>query len=113
MRKRGKAMVRIHCLTVSKSLAEFAAFAANKVSILFGQGVYLTENSSQAASVGLVSKGKRNLRAADCKNPTEKPEGIFRRIKATVCYRRLHPDYAGVAAAFRGFMGARVDMACL
>ena len=107
-------MVRIHCLTVSKSLAEFAAFAANKVSILFGQGVYLTENSSQAASVGFVFQRETKPARSRLQEPDGKARrDFFRRIKATVCYRRLHPDYAGVAAAFRGFMGARVDMACL
>ena len=37
-----------------KSLAEFAAFAAKKFKNIFCQGVYLTENSSQAASVRVV-----------------------------------------------------------
>ena len=68
-------MVRIRCLTVSKSLAEFAAFAANKVSIIFGQGVYLTENSSQAASVGFVFQ--RETKPA--RSRLQEPDGKARR----------------------------------
>ena len=37
-----------------KSLAEFAASAANKVKRVFGRGVYVDENTSQAASVEFV-----------------------------------------------------------
>jgi len=37
-----------------KCLAEFAAEAANKIKILFGRGVYVDENTSQAASVEFV-----------------------------------------------------------
>ena len=40
--------------TVKKSLAEFSAKAENKVQNIFCQGVYLTENTSQAASVEFV-----------------------------------------------------------
>ena len=43
-----------------KSLAEFAANAANRVRIIFGQGVYLTENTSQAASVEFVRCRRTN-----------------------------------------------------
>ena len=53
------------------------------------------------------------MRVADCKSLAEKPEGIFRQVKkATDALRRLFA-YAVVAAAFSGFMGARVEMACL
>ena len=37
-----------------KSLAEFAVEAANKMFIIFCRGVYLAENTSQAASVEFV-----------------------------------------------------------
>jgi len=37
-----------------KSLAEFAADAANSVQIVFGRGVYVDKNTSQAASVEFV-----------------------------------------------------------
>ena len=39
-----------------KSLAEFAASAANKIKIIFCRGVYLAENTLQAASVEFVYK---------------------------------------------------------
>ena len=39
-----------------KSLAEFAADAANKVKIVFGRGVYVDKNTSQAASVEFVCR---------------------------------------------------------
>ena len=50
-----KNLRRAHCrfLTV-KSLAEFAASAANKVIIIFCRGVYLADNTSQAARVEFV-----------------------------------------------------------
>ena len=37
-----------------KSLAEFAAEAANKVKVVFGRGMYVDKNTSQAASVEFV-----------------------------------------------------------
>ena len=43
-----------------KSLAEFAATAANKIKIIFCRGVYLTENTSQAASVEFVCRRQTN-----------------------------------------------------
>ena len=53
------------------------------------------------------------MRAADCKKLAEKTEGLFRQVKqATELLRRLFA-YAVIAAAFSGFMGARVEMACL
>lgn len=41
----------LHGFRQVKSLEEFAAAAANKISIIFCQGVYLAENTLQAASV--------------------------------------------------------------
>ena len=52
--------------------------AANKVKIVFCRGVYLAENTSQAASVEFVPYGGQIMRAADCKNLSESPEGGFR-----------------------------------
>ena len=40
--------------SAQKSLAEFAAAAANKIKNIFCRGVYLAENTSQAASVEFV-----------------------------------------------------------
>ena len=37
-----------------KSFAEFSAEAENKVKIIFGRGVYVDKNTSQAASVRTV-----------------------------------------------------------
>ena len=45
---------------ISKSLAEFAAKAANKIKIIFRRGVYLAENTSQAASVEFVCRRQAN-----------------------------------------------------
>ena len=67
----------------SQSLAEFAAKAANKVKIVFGRGVYVDENTSQAASVEFVCLGRQIMRAADCKRLAENPEGVFRQTKGT------------------------------
>ena len=66
-----------------KSLAEFAATAANKIKIIFCRGVYLAENTSQAASVRVVRLCGQGVRAADCKKLAESPEGIFRQAKNT------------------------------
>ena len=44
---------------LSKSLAEFSAKAENKMKTIFCRGVYLAENTSQAASVEFV-RLKRN-----------------------------------------------------
>ena len=38
-----------------KSFAEFSAEAENRVRTVFGRGVYVDENTSQAASVEFVS----------------------------------------------------------
>ncbi len=43
-----------------KCLAEFAAVAANKVKSIFDRGVYLGENTYQAASVEFVRHGRTN-----------------------------------------------------
>ncbi|MCI7018925.1 MAG: hypothetical protein MR913_03790 [Clostridiales bacterium] len=45
---------------MSNNLAEFAADAAKQMKIIFGQGVYLTENTSQAASVEFVCQWQTN-----------------------------------------------------
>ena len=61
-----------------KCLAEFAAAAANKVKSIFDRGVYLGENTSQAASVRVVRR--RRTRSACSrlqKNCRKAPWGIF------------------------------------
>ena len=64
-----------------KSLAEFAANAVNKVSIIFCRGVYLAENTSQAASVEFVSYLETNYARSRLQKLAEKPEGVFRQAK--------------------------------
>ena len=49
-------------MDAKKCLAEFAAVAANKVKSIFAQGVYLGENTSQAASVRFMRR--RRTRSA-------------------------------------------------
>ena len=53
-KKNGRHESVCHFQNLKKSLAEFAAFAANKVLIIFDRGVYVDENSSQSASVEFV-----------------------------------------------------------
>ena len=61
-----------------KSLAEFAAVAANKVKSIFDRGVYLGENTYQAASVEFVRHRRTNYaRSRLQKNCQKAPRGIF------------------------------------
>ncbi|MDQ9825951.1 hypothetical protein RFZ44_21860, partial [Acinetobacter sp. 163] len=66
-------------LSVSKKcLAEFAAVAANKVKSIFDRGVYLGENTYQAASVEFVRHRQTNYaRSRLQKNCQKAPMGIF------------------------------------
>ena len=99
---------------MAKSLAEFAAQAAKKVQFVFGRGMYVDENTSQAASVELVRKRRTNYARSRLQKTGGKAQRAFltSEAKATDPLRRLFA-YAVVAAAFSGFMGARVEMACL
>ena len=60
-----------------KCLAEFAAVAANKVKSIFDRGVYLGENTYQAASVEFVRHGRTNYVRSRLQKPVEKPRGGF------------------------------------
>ena len=60
-----------------KCLAEFAAAAANKVKSIFDRGVYLGENTYQAASVEFVRHGRTNYARSRLQKPVEKPHGGF------------------------------------
>ena len=60
-----------------KCLAEFAAVAANKVKSIFDRGVYLGENTYQAASVEFVRHGRTNYARSRLQKPVEKPRGGF------------------------------------
>ena len=60
-----------------KSFAEFAASAANIFQIIFRQGVYLAENTSQAASVELVRQRRTNSARGRLQNTVGKPQRGF------------------------------------
>ncbi len=61
-----------------KCLAEFAAVAANKVKSIFDRGVYLGENTFQAASVGVVRHRRtRSARSRLQKKLSKSPKGDF------------------------------------
>ena len=65
---------------VKISLAEFAAMAANKVKIIFCRGVYLAENTSQAASVEFVCLRQTNYARSRLRKLAEKAKGLFRHV---------------------------------
>ena len=66
-----------HFRLSKKCLAEFAAVAANKVKSIFDRGVYLVENTYQAASVEFVRHGRTNYARSRLQKPVEKPRGGF------------------------------------
>jgi len=59
--------------TVKKSLAEFSAQAENKVKNIFCRGVYLAENTSQAASVEFVRHWRTNYARSRLQKTGGKP----------------------------------------
>ena len=61
-----------------KSLAEFAADAENSVQIVFGRGLYVDKNTSQAASVEFVRQRRTNYARSRLQKLAESPEGDFR-----------------------------------
>ena len=69
------------CGNSIKSLAEFAASAANKLKIIFCRGVYLTENTSQAASVEFVCRRQTNYARSRLQKLSEKAAGLFRQAQ--------------------------------
>ena len=64
-----------------KSLAEFAATAANQIKIIFCRGVYLTENTSQAASVEFVCRRQTNYARSRLQKTVGKGQRPFRQAK--------------------------------
>ena len=60
--------------------------------IVFGRGVYVDENTSQAASVEFVCQRQTNYARSRLQRSGEKTEGFFRQIFA-VCLRRRFCDY--------------------
>ncbi len=76
------------------SLAEFAAAAAKKVKTIFCRGVYLAENTSQAASVEFFCFGRKIMRAADCSPFCRKTsKGSFGRLESSLRDHRREPVY--------------------
>ena len=59
--------------TVKKSLEEFAATAANKLPIVFGRGMNVDKNTSQAASVEFVHHQGTNYARGRLQNLAENP----------------------------------------
>ncbi len=65
-----------------KRLAEFAAAAVNNVKSIFDRGVYLGENTYQAASVEFIRHGRTSYARSRLQKPVEKPRGgIFDSLK--------------------------------
>ncbi len=62
---------------VKKCLAEFAAYAANKVKSIFARGVYLGENTSQAASVRVVRLWRTRSARGRLQKNVKKPQRGF------------------------------------
>ena len=89
-----------------KCLAEFAAYAANKVKSIFARGVYLDENTFQAASVRVVRHRRtRSARSRLQKNCLKAPRGIFDSLKkepaswsVPFCYQNVHTSGSAAAA---------------
>ena len=62
---------------VEKASQSLQSWAANKIKIIFCRGVYLTENTSQAASVEFVRQGRINsARGRLQKNCRKSPQGF-------------------------------------
>ena len=55
--------------------------AANKLKSVFGRGVYVDENTSQAASVELVCQRQTNYARSRLQKLAEKAKGLFRQRK--------------------------------
>ena len=68
-------------LDCRKSFAEFFAEAKNKVKIIFGRGVYVDKNTSQAASVEFVCHRQTNSARSRLQKIGGKPrKGIFDKL---------------------------------
>ena len=79
---KNNAGVSKHASDCQKSLTEFAALAANRVSIIFCQDMRLTENTPQAANVEFVRLWRTNYARSRLQKKAEKPEGVFRQAQA-------------------------------
>ena len=84
MSSKGKPSCRCQQLgyqTVKKSLAEFAAKAANKVESFSAAACTWTKTRLRLQVWNLSAFGRQIMRAADCKELEEKPEGVFRQAQ--------------------------------
>ena len=66
---------------LSKSLAEFAADAANKVKSFLAAACTWTKTLLRLQVWNLFANGEQIMRAADCKKLAEKAEGLFRQAQ--------------------------------
>ena len=69
---------RVRCVSSEKDL------------VIFCQGVYLAENTYQAASVEFVRLRRTNYARSRLQKLAEKPEGFFRQAQIAVRRRRLN-----------------------
>ena len=94
-----------------KSPAEFAAKAANQVEIVFGRGVYVDENTAQAASVEFVRQRRINYARSRLQNLAEKAEGLFRQIKTAAERLLFFADI--IFYGYKGFWMGMVDQSSI
>ena len=64
--------------------------SSEKDLVIFCQGVYLAENTYQAASVEFVRLRRTNYARSRLQKLAEKPEGVFRQAQIAVRRRRLN-----------------------
>ncbi len=55
--------------------------------------LYLAEHTLQTASVEFAPIGGQIMRAADCKNLSESPEGVFDSLKDGRRFNGVRPDF--------------------
>ena len=72
-----------------KSLAEFAASAAKKFQIVFDRGVYVGENTSQAASVEFVRLWRTNYARSRLQNWRKSPKGFFDKLQRRSVFQEI------------------------
>ena len=72
-----------------KSLAEFAASAAKKFQIVLDRGVYVGENTSQAASVEFVRLWRTNYARSRLQNWRKSPKGFFDKLQRRSVFQEI------------------------
>ena len=63
-----------------KNIVDFSR-KRKQIKTVFDRGMYVGENTSQAASVEFVHRRGKILRAADCQKWRKSPEGFFAKLK--------------------------------